>query len=229
MIAAAVASGIKAELAAGLAALRLDVPSRARQKLTAYVELLAKWNRIYNLTAIREPERMVTHHVLDSLSVLPALVPLLAVPTCVRMLDVGAGAGLPGIPLAIARPDWDVTLLDSSQKKVAFMTQTAIELELGNVKAHAARVEQFAAHAPFEVVIARAFSALAAFVRCSARHLAPGGRLVAMKGIYPEEELATLPRDIKVLAITALTVPGLAAERHLVVMEQRDASTRAPR
>lgn len=229
MIAAAVASGIKANLAAGLAALGLDVPPRARQKLVAYVELLSKWNRIYNLTAIREPERMVTHHVLDSLSVLPALVPLLPVPTGVRMLDVGAGAGLPGIPLAIARPDWDVTLLDSSQKKVAFMTQTAIELELGNVKAHAARVEQFAAHTPFDVVIARAFAALAAFVHCSARHLAPGGRLVAMKGIYPEEELATLPRDISVLAISALTVPGVAAARHLVVMEPRDSSTRAPR
>ncbi|MEJ7670561.1 MAG: 16S rRNA (guanine(527)-N(7))-methyltransferase RsmG [Casimicrobiaceae bacterium] len=224
-----VASGLAAELAAGLAVLGLDVPARARQKLTAYVELLSKWNRTYNLTAIREPERMVTHHVLDSLSVLPALVPLLAEPAGVRMLDVGAGAGLPGIPLAIARPDWDVTLLDSRQKKVAFMTQTAIELDLANVKAHAARVEQFVAHTPFDVVIARAFSALAAFVRCSARHLAPGGRLVAMKGIYPEEELATLPPDIGVLAITALTVPGLAAERHLVVLEHRDSSTRAPR
>lgn len=114
-------------------------------------------------------------------------------------------------------------------EKVAFMTQTAIELDLANVKAHAARVEQFVAHTPFDVVIARAFSALAAFVRCSARHLAPGGRLVAMKGIYPEEELATLPPDIGVLAITALTVPGLAAERHLVVLEHRDSSTRAPR
>jgi len=229
MIVAAETSGAKVDLAGGLAELGLDVPARARQKLTAYVELLSKWNRIYNLTAIREPERMVTHHVLDSLSVLPALVPLLAVPTGVRLLDVGAGAGLPGIPLAIARPDWDVTLLDSSQKKVAFMTQTAIELELANIQALAERVEAFAAPKPFDVVIARAFSALAAFVQCSARHLAPGGRLVAMKGVYPAEELATLPPEIGVLAVTTLTVPGLAAARHLVMMELRDFATGAPR
>ncbi len=228
MIAAAVATEVKAGLAASLVSLGLDIPTPARQKLIAYVELLSKWNRIYNLTAIRDLEHMVTHHVLDSLSVLPALVPLLATPKSVRMLDVGAGAGLPGIPLAIARPDWNVTLLDSSQKKVAFMTQTAIELELGNLQVHAARVEQFVAHTAFDVVIARAFSALGAFVHCSARHVAPGGRLVAMKGMYPEQELAALPRDIRVVAVSALTVPGLAASRHLVVMECRDTSTLAP-
>jgi len=229
MIATAAASGLDADLAAGLTALDLDIPARAQRQLIAYVELLSKWNRVYNLTAIREPERMVTHHVLDSLSVLPPLMPLLATSTCVRMLDVGAGAGLPGIPLAIARPDWDVTLLDSSQKKVAFMTQTAIELKLANVQALAERVEAFAAPKLFDVVIARAFSALAGFVRSAARHVKPGGRLVAMKGIYPGDELTALPHDVGILSVSALTVPGLAAVRHLVVMELRGSATGEPR
>jgi len=225
MIAAAASRGVAAGLATGLSALGLDVPTSARNKLIAYAELLSKWNQVYNLTAIREPEQVVTHHLIDSLSVLPALIPFLAAPARVRMLDVGAGAGLPGIPLAIARPDWTVALLDSSQKKVAFMTQAVIELQLGNIEVHAARVEKFAPHTAFDVVISRAFSALAAFVHCSTRHLAPGGRLIAMKGIYPANELAMLPRDISVLAISALTVPGVAAARHLIVMERRNAST----
>ena len=229
MIAAAAASGLAADIAAGLATLGLNVPEPAQQKLSGYVDLLAKWNRTYNLTAIRERADMVAHHLLDSLAVLPALMPRLATTVGLRLLDVGAGAGLPGIPLAIARPDWDVTLLDSNRKKVAFMHQAAIELDLRNVVPHAARLEEFTPQAQFDVVIARAFSALAPFVRSSARHLAPGGRLVAMKGLYPAEEIATLPHDFRILAVSRLTVPGLAAERHLVIMEPNDASTRAGR
>lgn len=205
------------ELAAGLRSLALVLPDAAPAKLAAYLALLAKWNRTYNLTAIREPARMVTHHLLDALAVLPQL-PQRA---RLRMLDVGAGGGAPGIPLAIARPDWRVVLLDSNHKKAAFLTQAAIELALPNVTAVAGRVEDYAPEAPFDVVIARAFSDLRTFAESSAQHVAPGGALFAMKGVYPNEEIADLPGDIETVAATALTVPGLAASRHLIVMRRK--------
>jgi len=177
-------------------------------------ELLA-WSEKFNLTAIREPERMLTHHLLDALAVLPQL------PTAsgLRVLDVGSGGGVPGIPLAIARPDWHVTMVDASQKKVAFQTQAAIELGLGNVVSQAARIEDYAPPLPFAIVIARAFSDLASLAALAARHLAPDGRMYAMKGAYPLDELAALPKQFKVVAAPALRVPGLDAERHLIVME----------
>ena len=137
------------------------------------------------------------------------------------MLDVGSGGGIPGIPLAIARPDWQVTLVDANHKKMAFGTQAAIELKLRNVAAHAVRVEAFAPAAPFDLVISRAFADLATFAATSARHVAPGGMLVAMKGVHPDEELAELPADIEVVATPSLTVPGLDAARHLVFMRPR--------
>ncbi len=151
-----------------------SLPRAARDKLIAYIELLAKWNRTYNLTAIREPERMVTHHVLDALAVLPHLPDGEARPG-LRVLDVGSGAGVPAIPLAIARPSWRVVALDSSHKKGAFLQQAVIELELTNAEAAIARVEDYAPAAPFDVVISRAFCDLATFAQSSARHLAPGG------------------------------------------------------
>ncbi len=151
---------------------------------------------------------MVTHHVLDALAVLPHLPRRDArVPGC-RVLDVGSGGGVPAIPLAIARPAWRVVALDSSHKKGAFLQQAVIELSLPNVEAVVARVEDYAPAAPFDVVISRAFSDLATFVAASARHLADGGRLVAMKGVYPDEEIAQLPPDFRVVAAPALTVPG---------------------
>jgi 16S rRNA (guanine527-N7)-methyltransferase len=196
----------------------LGLPADAAERLAAYVALLAKWNRTYNLTAIREPDRMVTHHVLDSLAVLPHL------PSApgLRLLDVGSGGGVPGIPLAIARPGWQVTMIDSNHKKCAFVRQAAIELALSNAAVVTARVEEYRPDAPFDVVISRAFSDLATFGETSARHLAPGGRLVAMKGVHPEEELAQLPPGLRVVATPALTVPGLDAERHLVILEQAE-------
>jgi 16S rRNA (guanine527-N7)-methyltransferase len=210
------AASIDADLARGIEALGVAIDAMQRARLVAFLALLAKWNKTYNLTAIREPQRMVTHHVLDALAVLPHL-PRRA---DLRVLDVGSGGGIPGIPLAIARPDWHVSLVDSNHKKATFMTQAAIELQLGNVDAHATRVEEHASTTRYDVVISRAFSDLATFAATSARHLADGGLLVAMKGVHPDEELAELPSDFVVVAAPSLTVPGLDAQRHLIVMQR---------
>jgi 16S rRNA (guanine527-N7)-methyltransferase len=210
-----------ADIDAGLARLSeggcAALSAGARDKLEAYITLLAKWNATYNLTAIREPERMVTHHILDALAVLPHL-PGSGSPARVRILDVGSGGGVPAIPLAIARPQWHVVALDSSHKKGAFLQQAISELPLPNAEAVVARVEEYAPTAPFDIVISRAFSDLATFVGASARHLSPQGVLVAMKGVFPDEEIAELPAGVRVVATPALVVPGLDAERHLIVM-----------
>jgi 16S rRNA (guanine527-N7)-methyltransferase len=203
-----------ADLDEGIKALGASLPARALAALAAYLALLAKWNRTYNLTAIREPERMVTHHVLDALAVLPHL----PARENLSLLDVGSGGGVPGLPLAIARPGWRVVLLDSNHKKGAFLQQAVIELGLVNAQAVIARVEDYVPAAPFDVVISRAFSDLATFAQTSARHLAAGGQLVAMKGVFPDEEVAQLPAGIRVVAAPALAVPGLPAERHLIIM-----------
>lgn len=208
-------------LARGIAALGLAVPAAQRAQLLAFLDLLAKWNKTYNLTAIREPERMVTHHLLDALAVLPQLPHRGAL----RVLDVGSGGGIPGLPLAIARPDWQLTLVDTSHKKVAFLTQAAIELRLTNVTAHATRVEDFKPTERYDIVISRAFADLGTFAGISARHLAPHGALVAMKGVHPDEELAELPLEFTVIAKPVLAVPGLDAARHLIVMQHAAAAT----
>ena len=204
-------------LAAGIAALALALPPGARPKLDAYLALLAKWNKTYNLTAIREPARMVTHHLLDALAVLPHL----PQHERLRVLDVGAGGGVPGLPLAIARPQWRVVLADANHKKATFLAQAGIELALPNVTAVATRVEDYAPDAPFDVVISRAFADLATFVRLARKHVAPQGALYAMKGVHPDEELAELPGDIEVVATRKLDVPGLEGARHLIVMRPR--------
>ena len=203
------------DLAAGIAALGLAIDAALQTKLLAYVALLEKWNRTHNLTAIREPERMVTHHLLDALAVLPHLPDRRAL----RLIDVGSGGGLPGIPLAIARPDWEVTLLDSNRKKTTFLRQVGAELGLANVAIVTARVEDYIPEVAFDVAISRAFAELAAFL-AAARHLVrAGGCLVAMKGAYPQAELALLPETLRLAALPTLTVPGLDAERHLVIVE----------
>jgi 16S rRNA (guanine527-N7)-methyltransferase len=202
----------------GLRALGTALPADAPQRLQRYVDLLAKWNRTYNLTAIREPERMVTHHVLDALAVLPHLPQR----DGLRVLDVGSGGGVPGIPLAIARPQWHLTLLDANSKKTTFLTQATIELELRNADVATARVEALQPAMPYDVVISRAFSELADFARGAARHLAHDGVLAAMKGVHPDEELAELPADIDVIAAPSIDVPGLDAQRHLIVMRPRE-------
>lgn len=179
--------------------------------LARYLELLAKWNRVFNLTAISDPDDWVTHHLLDSLAVVPYL-------PGGSVIDVGSGAGLPGIPIAVACPGRRVTLLDSSQKKGAFLQQAVSELGLqGNTKVQLSRVEDFRPAAGFQVVISRAFADLARFV-AAAKHLcAPGGRLVAMKGANPRAEFAGLPAAA-VERLVSLAIPGLAAKRHLVFL-----------
>lgn len=196
-----------AALDRGLRELSLELPGGARERLLLYTTLLEKWNRTYNLTAIRDPLAMVVHHLLDSLSVLPHL-PLPR--EGARLADAGSGAGLPGIPLAIARPRWQVALAESSQKKAAFLRQAAIELGLDNVEVHEGRVEAWRPQPLFDLVISRAFAALADFV-AACRHLVrPGGMLAAMKGAASEERRQEC-------TLIALRVPLLDAQRHLVL------------
>jgi 16S rRNA (guanine527-N7)-methyltransferase len=203
------------DLREGLGSLGLGLAAREEEQLEAYLALLAKWNKTYNLTAIREPARMVTHHLLDSLAVIPHL----PHSPSLRLLDVGSGGGVPGIPLAIARPDWRVVMVEPSHKKAAFLTQATLELRLGNAAAYATRVEDLRSEAPFDVVISRAFADLATFAATSARHLAPDGVLAAMKGVHPEEEIREIGNAYAAESIP-LQVPGLDAARHLVILRK---------
>ena len=202
----------QAALERGLIELTLTLPAGGFEKLTAYLALLSKWNRTYNLTAIRDPLQAVSHHVLDSLAVLRELSGYAG-----ALVDVGSGGGLPGIPLAIADPARVVTLNDASGKKAAFLRQAVIELGLSNAKVHVGRVEDWHPASGFAVVISRGLASLADFlVRC--RHLAaPSGVLAAMKGAYPREELAQVPADCECRDVRRLKVPLLDAERHLVL------------
>jgi len=199
-------------LAHGIASLGLALGGAQRARLDQYLLLLEKWNRVYNLTAIRDRDRMITHHLLDSLAVVPHVRGL-------RVLDVGSGAGLPGIPLAIANPALRVTLLDSNHKKVAFMRQAIGELGLANAAVVAERVESWPTEARFDTIVSRAFAELGEFVASCARLLAPGGVFAAMKGVHPHEEIERLPAGYRVEQVIRLEVPGLDAERHLVVVK----------
>jgi 16S rRNA (guanine527-N7)-methyltransferase len=203
-----------ATLAAGIAALDLDVDAAAQAKLLRYLELLGKWNRTYNLTGVRDHEKMVTHHLLDTLATLPHV----SRARELRLIDVGSGAGIPGIPLAIARPGWQVTVLDSNRKKTAFLRQAIAELVLPNVDAVTSRVEDYAPAIPFDVAISRAFSDLSRFVAAASGLVRSGGRLIAMKGTYPRAEIQALPPAIRVVAVPPLEITALGAERHLVIM-----------
>jgi len=200
----------QAALGRGLEELALALPGGAQDKLLAYVELLAKWNRTYNLTAIREPTKMISHHLLDSLAVLPHLPPG-------ALADIGSGGGVPGIPLAIADPARRVTLNDANQKKAAFLQQAAIELKLENVQVHTGRVEAWRPAEPFACVIARGFAELAEFIAACRHLLAPGGVLAAMKGVFPRAELERVPAGTDCREVRRLQVPLLDAERHLVL------------
>ncbi|HSC48592.1 MAG TPA: 16S rRNA (guanine(527)-N(7))-methyltransferase RsmG [Gammaproteobacteria bacterium] len=197
----------------GLAALKLDLPAGSEEKLLAFVELLQKWNRAYNLTAVRDPEEMLVKHVLDSLAVLPYVVHG-------PVLDVGTGAGLPGIPLAVAQPDMQFTLLDGNGKKARFVTHAAGALGLANVTAVQSRVEDYRPESGFATVLSRAFASLGDFLRLAGHAAAPGGRLLAMKGAHPEQELADIPAGYKLLGVHTLEVPGLKAERCVVEIEK---------
>lgn len=198
------------ELARGIAQLGLEVVPEAQQKLLAYLALLQKWNKVYNLTAIRDPQQMVSHHLLDSLAVLPHL-------WSGRWLDVGCGAGLPGLVLAAVRPEWSFGMLDSNSKKISFVQQAAIEMGLKNVSVHCARVEDFSPAQPFDGIISRAFAEAVDFASLTRHLLAPGARWAAMKGA-PEPELARLLPGVVVEANIPLQVPGLSAARSLVIL-----------
>ncbi len=206
-------AAIAEAIAAGASSMSLGLDETAVARLAALVALLARWNRVYNLTAVREPREMVTRHILDSLAVLPYL-------EGGRLLDVGTGAGLPGLPLAIARPELAVTLLDSSEKKLRFVRQAAAELGLAGVDAVHARMEAYQPAQPFDMVISRAVSSLAELYRMT-RHLLDGrGRWLFMKGTRPDAELADFAHAGAV-RIEPLTVAGLDAERHLLILDQR--------
>lgn len=194
----------------GVRTLQLDLHEQQLIRLMNYLALLVKWNSVYNLTAVRDPSLMVTQHLLDSLAVVPAFA------HAREVLDVGAGGGLPGIVLAIARPDMKVSLIDTVHKKTAFLTQVKAELGLTNVTVHTARVEQLQVPHRFDVITSRAFAELADFVNWSGHLLAPGGHFIAMKGVMPKDEIARLPAGWKVSEVQPLHVPGLNAERHLI-------------
>jgi len=206
-------------LAQGVRALGLTVSAATQAKLLAYVALLEKWNRTYNLTAIRDPERMVVHHLLDSLAVLPHFPRAPAL----RVIDVGSGAGLPGIPLALLHPEWHVALLDSNGKKAAFMRQATAELGIANSEVIAVRVESYRPALPFDVVVSRAYSTLESFIGATSGLINPSGRWLAMKGTYPAEELVSIAQRVRVLDVPRLAVPGLSAKRHVVIMEPKPA------
>ena len=202
----------RATLDRGLDELALALPAGAPEKLMSYLELLAKWNKIHNLTAIRDPLQAVSHHLLDSLAVLRELPDRTG-----TLADVGSGGGLPGIPIAIAEPARPVTLNDANEKKGAFLRQAVIELGLANAKVHIGRVEDWHPAEGFAVVISRGFASLVDFL-AGCRHLAaPSGVLAAMKGAYPRDELAQVPADCDCREVRRLKVPLLDAERHLVL------------
>jgi len=202
---------VKEQLAQGIDHLHIELPEDGVERLLRYVSLLGKWNRVYNLTAIREPGKVVTHHILDSLAVLPYI-------NAVTIADIGSGAGLPGIPIAVARPDCRIALVESNHKKCAFLRQAMTELRLSNVDVVTERAEKWHPPAPYDLVISRAFADLAGFVEV-ASHLCKGdGALAAMKGLYPDEELAQLPSQVQLHGVERIDVPGLQAARHLVIM-----------
>jgi len=200
----------------GVSAMSLQLDQRQFDLLLDYQSLLHKWNGVYNLTAVRDPEAMVRQHLLDSLAAVTAL------ENAVRVLDVGSGGGLPGIVLAIARPELRVDLIDTVQKKTAFLNQVRVELGLENVQVHAGRVENLEVGTPFDTITSRAFSSLADLVQLSQHVLAPGGRYIAMKGLVPDEEIEELPPGWCVSEIRPIKVAGLDAARHLIIMERKN-------
>lgn len=197
------------ELQRGVAQLEIALDEESQEKLLQYLALLRKWNKVYNLTAIRDSQQMVSNHLLDSLAVLPYLWPG-------RWLDVGCGAGLPGLVLAIAQPEWQFTLLDSNSKKTSFVQQAIIEMDMQNVSVYCDRIEDWHAEAKFDGIISRAFTELGDFLRLTQHLVAEQGRWAAMKGA-PQREMASVPEDCRIERVIPLQVPGLRAARSLVI------------
>ena len=200
--------------------LGLDVADSHSEALLRYLALLQRWNATYNLTSIREPGQMLTHHLADCLAVIGPLRRQIGTPAS-RLLDVGSGGGLPGVVIAILNPHIDVTCIDAVGKKAAFVQQVAGELRLHNLHSQHARVELMRAD-PFHVVASRAFASLADFTHITRQHLGPNGVWMAMKGKQPSDELAQLPAEVRVLHVEQLAVPSLDAERCVVWMRHRD-------
>jgi 16S rRNA (guanine527-N7)-methyltransferase len=200
-------------LAQGIAQAGLPIGAQTQQQLLAYLALMQKWNKVHNLTAVRDADEMVTLHLLDSLVILPFI-------DGDTLLDVGSGAGLPGIPLAICNPNLKVTVIDSNNKKVSFMRQAKAELGINNLEVLGGRVEEIAANRKFDIVISRAFSDLDLFISLTYQLCDEQGKWLAMKGVYPEAELAELKKKTGVIPskVEELKVPGLAAQRHLVFL-----------
>ncbi len=206
-------SDLHQQICQGADKLSLTLTDRQADLLTRYVELLAKWNKAYNLTAIRDPKEMVSRHILDSLSIVPHI-------TGSHILDVGSGPGLPGVILAIMFPEKKITTLDSNGKKTRFMTQARLDLKLDNLQVAHSRVETFQTEQLFDAITSRAFSSLVDMVEGTKHLLSPSGVYLAMKGLYPEEELKALTNrfDIRLLACEPLRVPNTEGDRHLVIL-----------
>jgi len=198
----------------GVTDMQLDVTPEQQAKLMSYLQLMYKWNAVYNLTSLRDPMQMVTHHLLDSLAAVPAF------KNATNVLDVGAGGGLPGIVLAITRPDMKVAMIDTVHKKTAFLTQVKAELALSNVTVHTMKVQDLQVSDKFDVITSRAFADLSDFVNWSGHLLQEGGKFIALKGVAPSEERERLPQAWKVSGLQPLQVPRLGAERHLVFIER---------
>lgn len=207
--------------------LHLNLGEQQVTDLLRYLDLLKRWNAVYNLTAVREPERMLRQHLVDCLAVVPALRREQAARpggAGRRLLDVGSGGGLPGVVLALVEPDLRVTCVDTVAKKAGFIRQVAAELALPNLRAEHARVEALDASQPFDVITSRAFASLLDFVTLTRPLLAPGGSWLAMKGAQPDDEMAALPADIEVFHVEQLAVPGLDARRCIVWMRPKEST-----
>ena len=215
------ASALEAPLRAGLAALSLELLPQQVQGLLDYAALIAKWTQVYNLTALRDPASILSHHILDSLAVLPPLQAHIQASGCDAVLDVGSGAGLPGVVIALCCPAMRVDCVDTVGKKAAFIQQAALALKLPRLRGVHARVEQLTAQ--YSLVTSRAFASLPDFVAASREQLAPGGVWMAMKGQMPDAEIADLPADVEVFHVEPLQVPRLDAQRCLVWMRKKTA------
>lgn len=198
----------------GVSEMRLDVTPAQQEKLLDYLALMNKWNGVYNLTSLRDPMQMVTHHLLDSLAAVPAFA------GARNVLDVGAGGGLPGVVLAICRPDMKVSMIDTVHKKTAFLKQVKAELELANVTVYTMKVQDLDVSDKFDVITSRAFADLSDFLEWSGHLLQDGGKFIALKGTAPAEEQERVPAAWKVTGLQPLQVPRLGAERHLVLVER---------
>ena len=219
--------GLRAQLTQGAQALGVPLQPESLDQLLAYVQLMARWNKVYNLTAVRDAPSMVTQHLLDSLAVLPALqrwaagrASTAALPP--RLVDVGSGGGLPGVVIAVLNPAWPVVCVDAVSKKASFIRQVAGELKANNLQPHHGRVENWHPPQLFDLITSRAFASLADFVGWTQHLLAPGGVWMALKGKVPDEEIAALPPHVEVFHVEHLEVPGLDAQRCLVWIKRKE-------